>query len=209
MSVIRKSLLKFHIGSTAPRSSIVRRLSRMAAALPTSGAGKLPPGSPSSSTTPSYSLRTEARVQRSLRYVRPASGGTSSGPSTRGPTPQHAVLADLGYEGEAGRLTCPIKKPSPPPPPGRRRTSPPTVALSVEQHTINMLHSATRAQAERGNSLLKTNGRSRGCRTLPRPPACRRSARAASPRPARPARAYRDAVCSATRGDSIATRAQK
>jgi hypothetical protein len=30
------------------------------------------------------------------------------------------------------------------------------VALSVEQHTINMLHSATRALAERGNSLLKT-----------------------------------------------------
>jgi hypothetical protein len=55
----------------------------------------------------------------------------------------HAVLADLGYEGETTRLTCPIKK--------ARDTT-----LTVEQRTINALHSATRALAERGNSLLKT-----------------------------------------------------
>jgi hypothetical protein len=56
------------------------------------------------------------------------------------------VLADLGYEGENQRLVCPIKKPS--------KTG--GEALTVEQRTINMLHSATRAIAERGNSLLKT-----------------------------------------------------
>jgi hypothetical protein len=55
----------------------------------------------------------------------------------------HAVLADLGYEGENTRLTCPIKN-------TRGAT------LTVEQRTINTLHSATRAMAERGNSLLKT-----------------------------------------------------
>jgi len=55
----------------------------------------------------------------------------------------HAVLADLGYEGENNRLTCPIKNSR-------------GVALTVEQRTINALHSATRALAERGNSLLKT-----------------------------------------------------
>jgi len=55
----------------------------------------------------------------------------------------HATLADLGYEGENIRLTCPIKK--------TRDT-----VLTVEQRTINALHSATRALAERGNSLLKT-----------------------------------------------------
>jgi hypothetical protein len=56
------------------------------------------------------------------------------------------VLADLGYEGENHRLVCPIKKPS--------KASGAT--LTVEQQTINLLHSATRAVAERGNSLLKT-----------------------------------------------------
>ena len=56
---------------------------------------------------------------------------------------EHTVLADLGYEGENTRLTCPIKK-------TRGAT------LTVEQRTINALHSATRALAERGNSLLKT-----------------------------------------------------
>jgi hypothetical protein len=55
----------------------------------------------------------------------------------------HAVLADLGYEGENTRLTCPIKN--------TRGT-----ALTPEQRTVNALHSATRALAERGNSLLKT-----------------------------------------------------
>ncbi|MEN3263495.1 MAG: hypothetical protein V7646_389, partial [Pseudonocardia sp.] len=56
---------------------------------------------------------------------------------------EHAVLADLGYAGENNRLTCPIKNSR-------------GVALTVEQRTINALHSATRALAERGNSLLKT-----------------------------------------------------
>ena len=56
---------------------------------------------------------------------------------------EHAVLGDLGYEGENTRLTCPIKNTR-------------GVTLTVEQRTINALHSATRALAERGNSLLKT-----------------------------------------------------
>jgi hypothetical protein len=56
---------------------------------------------------------------------------------------EHAVLTDLGYEGENTRLTCPIKN-------GR------DTVLTAEQRTINALHSATRALAERGNSLLKT-----------------------------------------------------
>lgn len=60
---------------------------------------------------------------------------------------EHVVLADLGYLGEDTRLVCPIKKPSKS---GRKP------ALSVEQRTVNALHSATRALAERGNSLLKT-----------------------------------------------------
>ena len=58
----------------------------------------------------------------------------------------HVALADLGYEGENQRLVCPIKKPS--------KTG--GESLTAEQRTINMLHSATRAIAERGNSLLKT-----------------------------------------------------
>ena len=59
---------------------------------------------------------------------------------------QHVVLADLGYEGENDRLVCPVKKPS--------KAS--GAELSVDQRTVNMLHSATRALAERGNSVLKT-----------------------------------------------------
>jgi hypothetical protein len=55
----------------------------------------------------------------------------------------HAVLADLGYEGERAALTTPIKQA-----PGRR--------LTDDQRTVNLLHAATRAPAERGNSLLKT-----------------------------------------------------
>lgn len=54
-----------------------------------------------------------------------------------------AVLADLGYQGEHTRLTYPI-----------RRTH--GAVLTVEQRTINALHSATRAPTERGNSLPKT-----------------------------------------------------
>jgi hypothetical protein len=55
----------------------------------------------------------------------------------------HAALADLGYEGENHRLICPIKAAR-----GQK--------LTVEQRSVNTLHSATRALAERGNSLLKT-----------------------------------------------------
>jgi hypothetical protein len=59
---------------------------------------------------------------------------------------QRVALADLGYEGENQRLVCPVKKPS--------KAS--GQQLSVDQRALNMLHSATRALAERGNSLLKT-----------------------------------------------------
>ncbi len=56
---------------------------------------------------------------------------------------EHAVLADLGYEGERAALTTPIKHSA-----GRR--------LTDDQRTVNLLHAATRAPAERGNALLKT-----------------------------------------------------
>jgi hypothetical protein len=55
----------------------------------------------------------------------------------------HAALADLGYEGERAALTTPIK----------HRAGP---RLTADQRTVNLLHAATRAPAERGNSLLKT-----------------------------------------------------
>lgn len=64
--------------------------------------------------------------------------------------PEHVVLADLGYLGEDTRLVCPIKKSTTPDRSGKKAT------LTVEQRTVNALHSATRALAERGNSLLKT-----------------------------------------------------
>jgi hypothetical protein len=57
--------------------------------------------------------------------------------------PTHAVLADLGYEGERAALTTPIKTPA-----GRR--------LTGDERCVNLLHAAVRAPAERGNSLLKT-----------------------------------------------------
>ncbi len=55
----------------------------------------------------------------------------------------HAVLADLGYEGERTALTTPIKQAS-----GRR--------LTENERTVNLPHAATRAPAERSNSLLTT-----------------------------------------------------
>src|SRR3954447_5460871 len=55
----------------------------------------------------------------------------------------HAALADLGYEGEQATLTIPIKRTADRP-------------LTADQRTVNALHAATRALAERGNSLLKT-----------------------------------------------------
>ncbi|MBM7808070.1 hypothetical protein JOD57_003907 [Geodermatophilus bullaregiensis] len=54
---------------------------------------------------------------------------------------EHAVLADPGYEGERAALTTPIKKTSDAP-------------LTDDERTVNLLHAATRAPAERGNSLL-------------------------------------------------------
>lgn len=57
--------------------------------------------------------------------------------------PTHAALADLGYEGERGALTTPIKHSV-----GLR--------LTTDQRTVNLLHAATRAPAECGDSLLKT-----------------------------------------------------
>jgi hypothetical protein len=56
---------------------------------------------------------------------------------------EHAALADLGYEGERTALTTPIKKTTDAP-------------LTDDQRTVNLLHAAIRAPAERGNSLLKT-----------------------------------------------------
>jgi hypothetical protein len=55
----------------------------------------------------------------------------------------HAVLGHLGYEGEQDTLTLPLKRPADRP-------------LTADQRTVNALHAATRALAERGNSLLKT-----------------------------------------------------
>ena len=56
---------------------------------------------------------------------------------------EHAVLADLGYEGERTALTTPIKHRA-----GRW--------LAADQRTVNLLHAAARGLAERGNSLLET-----------------------------------------------------
>src|SRR3954467_2691629 len=55
----------------------------------------------------------------------------------------HAALGDLGYEGERATVTTPIKRAA-----GRPRTE--------DERTVNALHAATRALAERGNALLKT-----------------------------------------------------
>ncbi|SHN52902.1 DDE superfamily endonuclease [Geodermatophilus obscurus] len=56
---------------------------------------------------------------------------------------EHAALGDLGYEGERDVLTTPVKTPA-----GR--------PLTDDERCLNLLHAATRAPAERGNSLLKT-----------------------------------------------------
>jgi hypothetical protein len=53
----------------------------------------------------------------------------------------HAVLGDLGYESEQAALTIPVKKTTDAP-------------LTDDQRTVNLLHAATRALAERGNALL-------------------------------------------------------
>ncbi len=56
---------------------------------------------------------------------------------------EYAALADLGYEGVRGVLITPVQRIA-----GR--------ALVTNQRILNALHAATRAPAERGNSLLKT-----------------------------------------------------
>ncbi len=56
---------------------------------------------------------------------------------------EHVALADLGYEGEREALTTPIKRSA------ERR-------LTADERCVTLLHAATRAPAERGNSLLKT-----------------------------------------------------
>ena len=56
---------------------------------------------------------------------------------------EHVALADLGYEGEREALTIPVKHRA-----GHR--------LTADERCVNLLHAATRAPAERGNSLLKT-----------------------------------------------------
>jgi hypothetical protein len=57
---------------------------------------------------------------------------------------EHAVPADLGYEGERTALTTPIKHSAERP-------------LTADERTVNLLHAAVRAPAERGNFLLKTS----------------------------------------------------
>jgi hypothetical protein len=54
----------------------------------------------------------------------------------------HTVLADLGYEGERTRLTCP-----------RKITK--SRDLNVEERSFNRIHAYIRARAEQGNAWLK------------------------------------------------------
>ena len=54
----------------------------------------------------------------------------------------HPVLADLGYEGERTRLTCPHK--------GTRDRD-----LDVSERSFNRVHAYVRARAEQGNAWLK------------------------------------------------------
>lgn len=62
----------------------------------------------------------------------------------------HAVLADLGYEGERDILTLPVRTEVN----GTDRKGD-LVPLSEDQACLNALHSATRARAEQGNARLK------------------------------------------------------
>ncbi|WP_432501813.1 transposase family protein [Kineococcus arenarius] len=55
---------------------------------------------------------------------------------------EHTVLADLGYEGERSRLTCPHKVP-------KNRD------LSIGERSFNRVHAYVRARAEQGNAWLK------------------------------------------------------
>jgi hypothetical protein len=92
---------------------------------------------------------------------------------------EHATLADLGYEGENQRMICPIKAT-----PGQK--------LTVEQRTVNALHSATRALAERGKLPAQDHiqGATPG---RPMPMADRRDHRC-GPRPAPPSTPAHDLI---------------
>ncbi len=63
---------------------------------------------------------------------------------------QHAVLADLGYDGEREVLTLPVRTETD----GIDHRGQ-LVPLSEDQACLNALHSATRARAEQGNPRLK------------------------------------------------------
>jgi hypothetical protein len=68
--------------------------------------------------------------------------GQARGPRRQRPGHRRARrLADLGYEGERAALTIPI----------RHRTG---GRLNADQRTVTLLHAATRAPAEPGNSPL-------------------------------------------------------
>ncbi len=54
----------------------------------------------------------------------------------------HKVLADLGYEGERDKLTCPHKQPK-------------DRELTVDERGFNLAHAHIRARAEQGNAWLK------------------------------------------------------
>lgn len=62
----------------------------------------------------------------------------------------HAVLADLGYEGERATLTLPVRTET-----NRTDRRGERTALSEDQACHNALHCATRARAEQGNARLK------------------------------------------------------
>src|SRR4051812_6633869 len=100
------------------------------------------------------------RLSDACTAARPRRGAAAAAEWTDG---EHAILADLGYEGERAALTTPIEHGA-----GRR--------LTDDQRTVNLLHAATRAPAERGNSLVKTTWRCAGS-------ACAPGGSARSPRP--------------------------
>jgi DDE superfamily endonuclease len=58
----------------------------------------------------------------------------------------HAVLADLGYEGERGALTTPVKTTA-----GRR--------LTADQRTVNLLHAVIRAPPSAATRCLRPPSR--------------------------------------------------
>jgi DDE superfamily endonuclease len=104
--------------------------------------------SPAGSTPPSSSTSTPGGWSAGSFEVtahRPRARRTGDGqpdPPARRPGPGRAG-SPPGYEGERATLTIPIKHRA-----GHR--------LTADQRTVNLLHAAIRAPAERGNSLLRT-----------------------------------------------------